>query len=528
MVARIPLIVNSSVNQIQELPAGDTLEGLSAVSVTADGTIAANAAVTLTSAGKAKAISTVAESIGSQGNFSNYSGGATVKAINEVHWDSWAEAAIVNWTDSNDARKISVGMKSGTGGAGFTWQAPVGQSFGSQYTPAIASNNNGTGIIIWRQSNNSGDGYGGDLLYQTYVLSGNVMTLGVVRRTLSPYQFNTNDGQSRFYIQYLEKEGNSHYYVMAYRWGSSSGNGMKAQMRIMKWDAQNNVTLGTEVAYEGTVATSSSDIDAIRPKLVALEKGRYLLYDRTNWKICTRIGTDFRIGPTDGTNGINIVGSSTVDAKHPVYDPRTKILLSRNSGVTPAGIVIYNVDGERLDYRFQVDLPSGVGNGHFVMTDKGQILYSYIDGPFGNGKQIIGTFNDARDYVTWGSPTTWSSNADNMGNQPRIVKMDDGEVMHVFYSRLNDPTHSEGAFNRTQTATTTLTEDNFLGFSSYAYSDGEIAAILVAGGTVDQSGLTPGEKYYLQDDGTLATSKGNLDVVAGKALSATSLLITPV
>ena len=162
------------------------------------------------------------------------------------------------------------------------------------------------------------------------------------------------------------------------------------------------------------------------------------------------------------------------------------------------------------------------------MTDKGQILYSYIDGAFGNGKQIIGTFNDARDYVTWGSPTTWSTNADNMGNQPRIVKMDDGEVMHVFYSRLNDPTHSEGAFNRTQTATTTLTEDNFLGFSSYAYSDGEIAAILVAGGTVDKSGLTPGKKYYLQDDGTLATSKGKLDVVAGKALSATSLLITPV
>ena len=106
----------------------------------------------------------------------------------------------------------------------MTWAAPVSQSFGTQFTPAIASDGEGGGIILWRQSGNSGDGYGGDLLYQTYVLSGNVMTLGIVRRTLSPFQANTNDAQDRFYIQYLEKEGNSHYYVMAYRWGTAGGN----------------------------------------------------------------------------------------------------------------------------------------------------------------------------------------------------------------------------------------------------------------------------------------------------------------
>ena len=64
MVARIPLIVNPDAAQIQELPATDTID-FPVAALTADGTIAANAPVILTSAGKAKAISTVAASSGS-------------------------------------------------------------------------------------------------------------------------------------------------------------------------------------------------------------------------------------------------------------------------------------------------------------------------------------------------------------------------------------------------------------------------------------------------------------------------------
>ena len=523
MADRIPLIVNPDANQIQELPVGDNLvvDGLSSASLTADGTIAANAAVVLTSAGKAKTISTAAESHGTAGTW-HTAGGTEVKAVNDIHWDASQNAAIINWTDSDDARKISIGTLSGST---MTWASPVGQSFGDEFTPAIASDGEGGGIILWRQSSNSGDGYGGNLLYQTFTLSGSTMTLGTVVTTISPYVFNTNDAQDRLYIQHLEKEGSSHYYVMAYRWGSTSVNGQKAQMRIMKWDGQNNVTLGTEVAYENATATSSSDRAAIRPKLVALEKSRYLLYDRTKWRVCTRVGTDFRIGPTDGTAGGTIVGSSSVDALHPVYDPRTKILLSRNTGVSPAGVVIYTVDAERLINRFQVDLPIGTGAGHMVMTDKGQILYSYLDGSTGaNAKWLLGSFDDARDYVTWGSVTNWASDADNMGNQPRIVKADDGKLIQVYYSGSSG--NQDGKSVVSQTPTTTLTEDNFLGFSSDDYSDGETVRIKVLGNVATQSGLTIGKKYYVQDDGTVGIGKSHLGVVAGKALSATSLLVT--
>ena len=76
MVARIPLIVNPDAAQIQELPAGDTLdvEGLNSITLTADGTIPANAPVILTSAGKAKTISSVAANIGSPSTFASGAG----------------------------------------------------------------------------------------------------------------------------------------------------------------------------------------------------------------------------------------------------------------------------------------------------------------------------------------------------------------------------------------------------------------------------------------------------------------------
>jgi len=179
------------------------------------------------------------------------------------------------------------------------------------------------------------------------------------------------------------------------------------------------------------------------------------------------------------------------------------------------------------------DLPSDVrtltnggqfGKGHVRMTDKGQIVYSYFDGSFANGKQIIGTFNDARDSVTWGAATTYSTNAGNLGIRPRIVKVNDGKLVHVYYSGSSN--NEDGKSVVSQMPSTTLTEDNFLGFSAAGYSNGNTASISVLGSTSTQSGLTVGKKYYVQDDGTVGIGKSNLGVVAGKALTTTSLLVT--
>ena len=71
-----------------------------------------------------------------------------------------------------------------------------------------------------------------------------------------------------------------------------------------------------------------------------------------------------------------------------------------------------------------------------------------------------------------------------------------------------------------------LTAENFIGISNGAYSDGQTATIQLIGSVDDaQSGLTPGQKYYVQGNGTLSTTAGSPSVLAGKAISSTKLAI---
>ena len=76
------------------------------------------------------------------------------------------------------------------------------------------------------------------------------------------------------------------------------------------------------------------------------------------------------------------------------------------------------------------------------------------------------------------------------------------------------------------TVVTNLTATNFLGTSTAAYTNGQTAEIMLQGGvSTNQSSLAIGSTYYVQTNGTLATSAGNPSVEAGKAVSATTLLL---
>ena len=70
-----------------------------------------------------------------------------------------------------------------------------------------------------------------------------------------------------------------------------------------------------------------------------------------------------------------------------------------------------------------------------------------------------------------------------------------------------------------------MTTENFIGFSSAGYSNGNTATIKVVGNTTTQSSLTPGQKYFVQQDGTLGLTADSPSVEAGIALTSTSLLI---
>ena len=79
-------------------------------------------------------------------------------------------------------------------------------------------------------------------------------------------------------------------------------------------------------------------------------------------------------------------------------------------------------------------------------------------------------------------------------------------------------------------ASGTTTANNFVGISEAAVSDGASGTFTVISGTnTGVSGLTAGETYFLQADGSLSTSKDDTNYAeVGKALSATSILLSGV
>ena len=72
-----------------------------------------------------------------------------------------------------------------------------------------------------------------------------------------------------------------------------------------------------------------------------------------------------------------------------------------------------------------------------------------------------------------------------------------------------------------------LTSENYIGMSSGgAVVDTASAKIDIIGAVnKNQSGLTSGQKYYVQTDGTIGLTAADPSVLAGTAISATSLVV---
>ena len=108
---------------------------------------------------------------------------------------------------------------------------------------------------------------------------------------------------------------------------------------------------------------------------------------------------------------------------------------------------------------------------------------------------------------------------------PSVIALDSSKAIVAFQDNSNSNYGTSVVFT-TQTSTTNLTSTNFVGTSTAAYTNGQTATIAVQGGlSTNQTGLTIGSTYFVQPTGTLATTAGTPSVNAGKALSATTLLL---
>jgi hypothetical protein len=202
-----------------------------------------------------------------------------------------------------------------------------------------------------------------------------------------------------------------------------------------------------------------------------------------------------------------------------------------NAGKTDITIndATYNVGGSgNTSNLHQLAYDGGSGRFMFTIEDYAGVRGSFLTcGGTGNNTLTVG-----------GRGTVISPNPDNFGTQNKHDLIDiAGGYMFSFYG---NQTAGSSATNKTITSiiatmasTTNLTDaEAYVGFADAAYTNGQTATIKTYGNNAETlTSLTAGTPYYVQGDGSIATtvdsslSLGSNRPLAGMALSATKLLI---
>jgi hypothetical protein len=151
----------------------------------------------------------------------------------------------------------------------------------------------------------------------------------------------------------------------------------------------------------------------------------------------------------------------------------------------------------------------------------GKVVIAYRDvGNSNAGTYVVGTVSGTS--ISFGTPATFNTNTEYIGlgydsNAERVV---------IAYKDAGDG--DDGTVRVLQNAVpTNLTTENYIGIATGgSYADGQSVTVDTIGTVnADQSSLTAGQQYFVQEDGTLGLTADSTSVVAGIAISATELIV---
>lgn len=162
---------------------------------------------------------------------------------------------------------------------------------------------------------------------------------------------------------------------------------------------------------------------------------------------------------------------------------------------------------------------------YWPTQDKTVVVFSHVQNS-AKASFVVATVSGTT--ITFTSPEDLTNTSYSQGADIFCVYDDNADTVVVSYWAYNQSNTLR--YVRTnllvQINVTNLTASNFLGIASGSVTNGQTATIQLTGNVDDaQTGMTVNDTMYVQDNGTLANSAGTVNVVAGRALSATQLKI---
>jgi len=467
--------------------------GGGSLTATAAGTLANGDMVIVNADGTVSKIGTqsVSAATGSETTFSS----SSVDYANVVY-DSNAGKVVVCYEDTGDssAGKAVVGTVSGTT---ISFGTPVEFAASVEFVDMVYEENAQKVVITYQDEGND---------YCSAIVgtvSGNSISFG------SELNFGHECYQSR-----ITYDASAQKVVVAYRRKSDS-HGYAAVGTI----SGTSISFGSSTSfvsdYTGYFAIGYDK--GAQKTVVAYQD--YNSSGRTGYvKVATISGTSISFG-----TGVS-VGNSAANYSFGYDDNAAKLVVFYVRAFTTRARTI-TISGTTPSLGTEADTgiwESGSRGGDVAYdTNAQKLVYAAYDN--GNVLEYANGTVSGTD-ITFSTPVALT---DHSVSHPSIAYAD-GSLVVVFTDIANSYTGDYIVFNNAYNITRALTAENFIGVSDAAYSDGATATIQTTGSTDDaQSGLTAGQKYFVQSDGSIALTADTIPVAAGTAISATQLLICP-
>jgi len=323
-------------------------------------------------------------------------------------------------------------------------------------------------------------------------------------------------------------DSNSNKVVITYQDGGNSHYGTAIVGTVDSSD--NSISFGSEAVFHSvSSALQDSAFDSSNNKVVITYQAYAppSIVSRAYAVVATVSGTSISFGTP-----VDIVGAGSINNGTPIaFDSNSNkivVIYGDSTDSTKGKAKVGTVSGTGISFGSAVTFESATDILYKAIAfdssvNKVVIAYDYTETDL---KYVVGTVSGTS--ISFGTAVVFSG-GNGVGDWSLDVTFDssNNKSVIVFRDQSNSSYGTSHVFQNASTSTLPLTSENYIGIASGGtYADTAEATIDVVG-TVnkDQSGLTAGQTYYVQTDGTLGTSADSPSVVAGTAISATELIV---
>ena len=473
------------------LPSGG---GSKSAEFVASGTLPNGTPIILNSNGTVTAVAGV---IGGVGTKSTFSTGAisSSKPIASV-FDSNLNKILIFYRDSGNSNK-GMGVVASINGSAMTVGTPVVfESNAADKITAVFDTNSNKAVIAWHEN-----GVTDDFRSVVATASGTTMSFGSVY---------TLAGFGIYYVT-MCFDSNVNKVVLSYRdVGNQQGSSRVGTISgtSISYAGESNFTSNAGGGFWSTFDTTSNRIiivylDASNSYYATINSGS-VSGTSVNWATETVFNS-----------------ANTSSAMRCIYDPssnRTVLVYTYGNQYGTAKAALMTGTSFTFGSATVFSAVNTYTNDLVVDTNANQLILSYSTASgnfimYFTVSGLVFTFGSTAAFITSARSLNVSAVFDTNSNLPVIS--------------YSDPLLSGlGSVVTIAPTNTNLTTTNFVGMPDAAYASGATATVVAKGGvSLNQTSLTIGTTYFVQADGTLGTSAGTPSVEAGRAISATSILL---